>query len=65
MKKDVLVFFIILFILFIAILFLPNSIPIHFNWKGEADIVVNRYFLLFGVIIPYSIYWKYSRGKKH
>ncbi|MEK4300440.1 DUF1648 domain-containing protein [Oceanobacillus sp. FSL W8-0428] len=64
MKKDIIVFLIMFFVLFIVILFLPDSIPIHFNWWGEADIVVHKYFLLAGVIIPYSVYWQFFREKR-
>lgn len=64
MKKDITVFLIMFVILFGIILFLPDSIPIHFNWRGEADIVVNKFFLLIGVIIPYSVYWQFFRGNR-
>ncbi|WP_198136801.1 DUF1648 domain-containing protein [Oceanobacillus jeddahense] len=65
MKKDIAVFLIMFVILFGIILFLPDSIPIHFNWRGEADIVVQKFFLLIGVIIPYSVYWQFFREKKN
>ncbi|MFD1414922.1 DUF1648 domain-containing protein [Oceanobacillus jeddahense] len=65
MKKDIVVFLIMFVILFGIILFLPDSIPIHFNWRGEADIVVQKFFLLIGVIIPYSVYWQFFREKKN
>lgn len=61
MKKDITALLIMSAILFVVILFLPNTIPIHFNWRGEADIVVDKYFLLLGVIIPYSVYWQFFR----
>ncbi|GGP08167.1 DUF1648 domain-containing protein [Oceanobacillus neutriphilus] len=64
MKKDFIVLLIMLIVLFVIILFLPDLIPIHFNWRGEADIVVHKYFLLFGVIIPYSVYWQFFREKR-
>ncbi|WP_245833018.1 DUF1648 domain-containing protein [Oceanobacillus timonensis] len=64
MKKDITVLFIMLVMLFVVILFLPASIPIHFNWRGEADIVVHKYVLLLGVIIPYSVYWQFFREKR-
>ncbi|MFD1068044.1 DUF1648 domain-containing protein [Oceanobacillus locisalsi] len=64
MKKDIKIFFIMLVILFVIILFLPASIPIHFNWRGEADIIVDKYFLLIGVCIPYSVYWQFFRNKR-
>ncbi|WP_339183780.1 DUF1648 domain-containing protein [Oceanobacillus sp. FSL W7-1293] len=64
MKKDITVFLIMFVILFGIILFLPDFIPIHFNWRGEADIVVHKFFLLIGVIIPYSVYWQFFREKR-
>ena len=62
--KDILVFVLIVAVIFIACLFLPERVPIHFNAQGEADIIVNKYFLLFGAIIPYSAYWSFLRKKK-
>ncbi len=61
--KDVLVLIGILFVIFIICLFLPNRIPIHFNAKGIANMYANKYFLLFGAFIPYSIYWRFMRGR--
>jgi uncharacterized membrane protein len=42
--KDILVFVLIVAVIFIACLFLPERVPIHFNAQGEADIIVNKYF---------------------
>ncbi|MEH2951095.1 DUF1648 domain-containing protein [Sporofaciens sp. JLR.KK001] len=41
--------------------FLPDSIPIHFNAQGEADLFVNKWFLLLGTVIPYSVYFQFLR----
>lgn len=64
MKKDMIVLLSMLVILFVVILFLPDSIPIHFNWRREADIAVHKYLLLIGVVIPYSVYWQFFREKR-
>ncbi|MGX7265529.1 DUF1648 domain-containing protein [Enterococcus crotali] len=53
----------IIAILLLVCLFLPNEIPVHFNYQGKADLVVNKYFLLFGTFILYSFYWKFLRKK--
>ena len=44
--------------------FLPDSIPVHFNAQGEADLVVNKWFLLLGTVIPYSAYIQLFRKRK-
>lgn len=65
--KDILVFVLIAAGIFVICLFLPEKVPVHFNVQGDADIIVNKYFLLFGAVIPYSAYWKFLRkgdGKK-
>ncbi|HGI8406239.1 TPA: DUF1648 domain-containing protein [Streptococcus agalactiae] len=41
--------------------FLPETVPIHFNAKGVADMFANKYYLLLATVIPYSAYWKFVR----
>lgn len=62
--KDILVLLLIVAVIFIICLFLPERVPIHFNAQGVADVIVNKYFLLFGALIPYSVYWRFLRGRK-
>ena len=62
--KDLFVLLLIIAVIFIICLFLPEKVPIHFNAQGEADMIVNKYFLLFGAGIPYSVYWRFIRGRK-
>jgi len=62
--KDILIFVLIVAVIFVICLFIPDRIPIHFNLQGEADTVVNKYFLLFGAVIPYSAYWQFLRKDK-
>ena len=62
--QDVLVLLLIIAVIFIICLLLPERVPIHFNAQGNADIVVNKYFLLLGAVIPYSAYWQFVRGRK-
>lgn len=65
--KDILVFVLVVACIFVICLFLPGKVPIHFNIQGDADIIINKYLLLFGAVIPYSAYWKFLRkgkGKK-
>ena len=62
--KDITVFILILLIIFVICLFLPDNIAVHFNLYGEPDFVINKYFVLFISIIPYSVYWQYFRKKK-
>lgn len=62
--KDVLVLVGIMFVIFIVCIFLPENIPVHFNAKGTPDIFAEKYYLLFSTVIPYSAYWKFSRGRK-
>ena len=62
-KKDLFVLFFLAVIIFLIICLLPEQVPIHFNSAGKADIVVNRFCLILGLPIPYSLYWKYSRSK--
>lgn len=62
--KDIFVFVLIAAAIFVICLFLPDSVPIHFNSQGKADLIVNKYFLLLGAVIPYSVYLKYFRSKK-
>lgn len=59
--KDILILVLMIAMIFIICLFLPEKVPIHFNAQGEADIIVNKYFLLFGAVIPYSAYWRLFR----
>ena len=63
--KDVLVLIGIMFVIFIVCIFLPEKIPVHFNAKGISDMFVNKYYLLFAAVIPYSAYWKFVRGRKN
>lgn len=58
------VFVLIVAVIFVICLFLPERVPIHFNTQGEAYIIVNKYFLLFGAVIPYSAYWRFLRKYK-
>ena len=58
-KKDLFVLFPLAVIIFLIICLLPEQVPIHFNSAGKADIVINRFWLIFGLPIPYSLYWKY------
>lgn len=62
-KKDLFVLFLLAVILFLIICLLPEQVPIHFNSLGKADIVVNRFWLILILPIPYSLYWKYFRSK--
>ena len=62
-KKDLSVLFLLAVILFLIICLLPEQIPIHFNSAGKTDIVVNRFWLILSLPIPYSLYWKYFRCK--
>ena len=59
--KDILVLVFMVIVIYIICLFLPDSRPIHFDIKGNADMYVNKLFLLFALIIPYSAYWKFFR----
>lgn len=63
-SKDVSVLLLIITAIFVICLFLPEKVPIHFNAQGNADVIVNKYFLLFGAVIPYSAYWQFLRGRK-
>ena len=62
--KDIFVLIVMLAVMFLIIQFLPDGVPIHFNARGEADMVINKYFLLLGTVIPYSAYWQILRGRK-
>ena len=62
-KKDLFVLFLLAVIIFLIIFLLPEQVPIHFNSAGNADIVVNRFWLILGLPIPYSLYLKYFRSK--
>ena len=62
--KDVIVFLVMLAIVAVVCWFLPDSIPVHFNAQGEADLVVNKWFLLLGTVIPYSAYIHFFRQRK-
>ena len=63
-KKDFVVLFLLAVIIFLIICLLPEQVPIHFNSSGKADIVVNRFWLILSLPIPYSLYWKYFRSKE-
>lgn len=62
--KDIIVLVVILAVLFVVCKFLPQEIPFHINSQGVADMSANKYFLLFGAIIPYSAYWRFFRNRK-
>ena len=62
--KDVIVFFVMLAVVAVVCWFLPDSIPVHFNAQGEADLIVNKWFLLLGTVIPYSAYIQFFRKRK-
>ena len=53
--KDVIVFLVMLAVVAIVCCFCPDSIPIHFNAQGEADLFVNKWFLLLGTIVLTSL----------
>lgn len=61
--KDLIVFLIMFGVILIICYFLPNNVPIHFNSQGKSDIIVNKYFVLLGTIIPYSVYLQFFRKK--
>ena len=63
--KDILVLLVMLAIIVVICRFLPEKVPIHFNAKGVADLFANKYYLLFATVIPYSAYWKFTRGRKN
>ena len=63
--KDVLVLILMIVVIFIICIFLPEKIPVHFNAKGIPNMFVNKYYLLFAAVIPYSAYWKFIRGRKN
>ena len=63
--KDVLVLLVMMVVIFAVCLFLPEEIPVHFNIIGAPDMFANKYYLLFATVIPYSIYWKFVRGRKN
>ena len=42
--KDVIVFLVMLAVVAIVCCFCPDSIPIHFNAQGEANLFVNNGF---------------------
>ena len=62
--KDVVVFLILLAAAAVLCYFLQEKVPVHFNAQGEADLAVNRWFLMLAVVIPYSVYWQFFRGNK-
>lgn len=62
-KKDLVVLFLSAVIIFLIICLLPEQVPIHFNSVGKADVVVNRFWLILSLPIPYSLYWKYFRNQ--
>ena len=62
--KDIAVFLILLVVAAILCYFLPEKVPVHFNAQGEADLAVNRWFLMLAVVIPYSVYWQFFRRNK-
>lgn len=62
--KDVIVFLAMLAVVAVVCWFLPGSIPVHFNAQGEADLIVNKWFLLLGTVIPYSVYIQLFRKRK-
>ena len=63
--RDGLVLILMIVVIFIICIFLPEKIPVHFNAKGVAEMFVNKYYLLFATVIPYSAYWKFIRGRKN
>lgn len=63
--KDVLVLVVMMVVIFIICLFLPEKIPVHFNAKGIPDMYVNKFYLLFATVVPYSAYRKFVRGRKN
>ena len=63
--KDVLMLILMIVVIFIICIFLPEKVPVHFNAKGVAEMFVNKYYLLFATVIPYSAYWKFMRGRKN
>lgn len=62
--KDLVVLLLMIAIIYVICLFLPDRVPIHFNAQGKVDMVINKYYLLFGTVIPYSVYWQFFRRHK-
>ena len=62
-KKDLFVLFLLAVIIFLIICLLPEQVPIHFNSAGKSDVVVNHFWLILSLPIPYSLYWRYFRSK--
>ncbi|MBP2620012.1 DUF1648 domain-containing protein [Streptococcus panodentis] len=62
-RKDIFVLVVMAALVVLLIFFLPNQVPVHFNSTGKADIIVNRFWLILSLPIPYSLYWKYFRHK--
>ena len=51
-------------ILFVAALFLPDKIPLHFDVNGEAGWYASKYFVLLFTPVPYLIYHQFTHKKK-
>ena len=64
-KKIMLVLTLItLVIVVVALFFLPDKIPFHFNAKGEAGWFASKYFLLLIIPVPALIYKTKSTNNK-
>ena len=51
-------------LLLLAIFFLPDEIPFHFDANGEAGWYASKYFILLLTPVPYLIYHQFSRKTK-
>lgn len=51
-------------VLTIIVLFLPAQIPLHFNYKGQADWHGSRYWIYVLIPIPYLVYITRIKKKK-
>ena len=62
--KDVVVLLVMLAVVAAICRFLPDHVPIHINAQGEIDMYANKWFLLLGTAIPYSVYLQFFRNRK-
>lgn len=62
--KDIIVLLIMLAVIAVICRFLPTQVPIHINAQGEIDMYANKWFLLLGAAIPYSVYLQFFRNRK-
>lgn len=62
--KDIIMLLIMLAVIAVICRFLPAQVPIHINAQGEIDMYANKWFLLLGAAIPYSVYLQFFRNRK-